>query len=169
MTWPRDTPDALSDFYGEIELGASGLPTAAWEQRTLVSIVPPYQMVLAWNTAQPVRSIRCHRLVADSLLRALSAIAAAFPTSGARRGAGVDLLGGVYNYRPVSGAARLSVHGYGAAIDLDPVRNPRLRAWNPATGIPRAAIDAFKAEGWTWGGDWIRQPDAMHFEATAGR
>ena len=167
MTWPRDERAAMDAFYGPIELGASGLPTAAWEQRTLVNIVPPYPLVLAWNMTQAVRSIRCHRLVADSLTRILTAIGKLYPTSGARRLVGVDLLGGVYNYRPVAGAARLSVHSWGAAIDLDPVRNPRLRQWNPATGIPQAVVDAFKSESWRWGGDWTRQPDPMHFEATS--
>jgi D-alanyl-D-alanine carboxypeptidase-like protein len=35
--------------------------------------------------------------------------------------------------------------------------------------LPRWAIDAFLAEGWSWGGDFSGTPDAMHFQATFNR
>lgn len=77
----------------------------------------------------------------------------------------MDLFGGCYNYRRVSGRSQLSVHSWGAAIDLDPVNNPLGKKWRPDSGMmPEQVVAIFRAEGWRWGGDFTR-PDCMHFEA----
>jgi len=79
----------------------------------------------------------------------------------------LDLFGGCYQYRRIGGSAKLSTHAWGAGIDLDPDFNPRYHPWNPKTGIPNAVIEAFMAEGWTWGGRF-HTPDPMHFQCTSG-
>ncbi len=62
------------------------------------------------------------------------------------------------------GSDRLSTHAWAAAIDINPARNQ----FGQKGAMPEKVVELFKAEGWTWGGEW-RKPDPMHFEATSGR
>lgn len=78
--------------------------------------------------------------------------------------------GGGYNCRNVSQTQRLSMHAYGAAIDLNP-RYADYWLWGkPARGtilwknrIPRAIVEVFERHGFIWGGKWYHY-DTMHFE-----
>jgi len=72
--WPRETPAALTAFYGPFRLRADGLPTAAREARNLTTITPPYPLRVAWDPKVAITPIRCHRLVAESLQNILRAI-----------------------------------------------------------------------------------------------
>ena len=89
-----------------------------------------------------------------------------------------------YNCRRVQGSDAWSAHAFGAAIDLNPVRNPYLvgSSVQPPSGRRFADIDrdadasvsagviraddvvvrAFAAIGWEWGGTWS-VPDYQHF------
>jgi hypothetical protein len=84
-----------------------------------------------------------------------------------------------FNCRTVSGTSRWSQHAYGLAIDINPLYNPYVRGahvappegsayadrtdGNPALIHPGdAAVVAFAAIGWSWGGDWS-SPDYQHF------
>jgi D-alanyl-D-alanine carboxypeptidase len=58
----------------------------------------------------------------------------------------------------------LSRHTWGAAIDLNPSRNPY---GGPST-MDQRVIDAFHHHGFMWGGTFI-VPDPMHFEYTGTR
>ena len=91
-----------------------------------------------------------------------------------------------FNCRTVAGSARLSEHAYGRAIDVNPLRNPYVRAdgqVDPLSGAPfadrsrtdpgiihegDAAVAAFAAQGWQWGGHWSAGKDYQHF-STSGR
>jgi D-alanyl-D-alanine carboxypeptidase len=168
MTWPADTMPALEAFYGPIRLGATGLPTRAWEKETLTTIPAPYPLALAWKPDRQVTKVTCHRLVAQSLTRILSEILSHCETVEALRLARLHLFGGCYNYRLIGGSHRLSVHSFGAAVDFDPENNPLGRVHVDGGGmIPRTVVDIFEAEGWRWGGTFRRRPDCMHFQATA--
>lgn len=87
-----------------------------------------------------------------------------------------------YNDRNVIGTRSISMHAYGAAIDLNPVQNPYLQrvqgglAVAPKAGaafvnrsplepgMAESAIGIFAAHGFTvWGGRW-RDPDYQHFQ-----
>ena len=132
----------------------------------------PFPMRLSWETETTVRHLTCHREVARSLSRIFDAIWTHFGGDiGKIRAAGMDLLGGCYNYRPRRNGSGLSMHAWGAAIDFDPDHNG-LRAVRPdaitpeVCAIPKAIVEIFKAEGWSWGGDWDAPYDPMHFEAT---
>lgn len=161
--WPKYTE--LEQFYGKFKLGADGYPTEAWKKEFLTKIEPPYPMFLAWDTAKQVRTIRCHKLVAGSLSRILQNIADKF--YGRYTESRVNLFGGVYEFRRVSGSAKLSLHAYGAGIDFDPERNGRGIPYDGGINmISPVVADIFKAEGWKWGGDFTN-PDCMHFEATS--
>lgn len=78
---------------------------------------------------------------------------------------------GTYNWRRISGTKRLSVHSFGAAIDLD---TSYADYWRWAGGkpgnvpsyrnrMPMEIIDVFERHGFIWGGRWYHY-DTMHFE-----
>jgi len=86
-----------------------------------------------------------------------------------------------FNFRYIAGTNRISRHGYGMAIDINPIQNPYYRNGNikPAIGEPYlnrsyvrpgmiipgdAVYTAFISRGWTWGGNWTSPRDYHHFE-----
>ncbi len=94
-----------------------------------------------------------------------------------------------FNDRPVAGTTRPSLHGYGAAIDLNPVQNPFLtlsgssvavappagaaylnrRPHRPdkpdRPGLAEAVVALFAENGFShWGGDWDDPIDYQHFD-----
>lgn len=80
---------------------------------------------------------------------------------------------GTFNWREVAGTARLSVHSFGAAIDLN-VELADYWLWSSPTGreddvpayrnrYPVDVVEAFERHGFIWGGKWFHF-DTMHFE-----
>lgn len=165
MAWPKQSPAAMSAFYGNPDSNGDGSPSPKWEAANLISIKPPYRMVLAWDPARLVKSIRVHKECAQSLLRVLEAIKAHYGTQAAIEAARMHLYGGCYNFRLKRDGSSLSIHSWGAAIDMDPERNGFGVKWRDGRGMmPLAVVRIFEAEGWDWGGLWSK-PDAMHFQA----
>ncbi len=89
-----------------------------------------------------------------------------------------------FNYRTISGTDRLSVHSFGAAIDINPRLNPWMRrreqgmlidppgaTYNPevpGTFFEQHPVVLFlQARGWTWCGEWTDK-DYHHFEKPHG-
>jgi D-alanyl-D-alanine carboxypeptidase len=89
----------------------------------------------------------------------------------------------VFNCRFVAGSPGVwSEHAYGRAIDLNPIENPYVTASgyvSPPAGAPfanrsrhrrgmvgGAAVEAFGAVGWEWGGNWPWPRDYQHFSAS---
>ena len=87
-----------------------------------------------------------------------------------------------FNCRFVAGTTTWSMHAYGKAIDINPVRNPYVSGSHvsPAVGARYAdrsldakgmihdgdaVVRAFAAEGWGWGGNWASPKDYQHFSA----
>ena len=78
---------------------------------------------------------------------------------------------GVFNWRKVSGAKNMSVHSFGAAIDLN-TRFADYWIWSGgkpgkvptyANKYPLEIVDVFERYGFIWGGRWYHY-DTMHFE-----
>ena len=89
-----------------------------------------------------------------------------------------------FNFRYIARSKKISKHGYGLAIDLNPLYNPYVKGSyvQPAAGKPFAfnrdrrkdipykidrndlACRLFLAEGFRWGGDWRSLKDYQHFE-----
>lgn len=159
--WPLQKDCAA--YYGNPDPHGNGEPSRDWEDANLVRIVPPFKMVLAWDTSKQVSNIRIHRLCASSLASILGTIWAHYGASQNKiEEARLHLYGGAYNFRLMRGSNHLSIHAYGAAIDIDPGNNPMGKAWNPAAGmLPLDVVQIFEAEGWACGARWQR-PDAMH-------
>lgn len=88
-----------------------------------------------------------------------------------------------FNYRVVADTDMISMHGYGRAIDINPLHNPyivggKIMPENAVKFADRSksfphmidhndlAYKLFKQRGWTWGGDWKTQKDYQHFYKT---
>jgi hypothetical protein len=88
-----------------------------------------------------------------------------------------------FNDRVVAGTSTLSLHAYGAAIDLNPVQNPfvKVRAGRPEAsppegkpyldrkavrpGMAESVVELFADNGFSiWGGDWRDPIDYQHFQ-----
>ncbi len=90
-----------------------------------------------------------------------------------------------FNYRVVEGTDRISKHGYGLAIDINPLYNPYIHTIDgetvitPVNGIQYAdrsldceyyikkddaLYNAFIKRGFTWGGEWKNSKDYQHFQ-----
>lgn len=166
MTWPLQSE--LDQFYGDPR-GVKN-PTVVnpvWLVDNLGWVTPPGPM---FYEGKPVRRFQAHRRVVDSLRGVLEEIwikAGQHPDT--LREWGADQFGGCYNYRLKRGGKTLSCHAYGAAIDLDPARNGHHDA-TPHFTPDHPVVQAFKAAGWVWGGDWTGSSvDAMHFQAARVR
>lgn len=148
---PMDTPSGLRAFYGNPGDG-------------LVRLKPPYGMVLSWDPDVKIKSFMCHEKVHDTLLRCLTRIAETYGSQAKIEEARMHLFGGCVNERNRRGGRTLSTHSWGAAIDLDPVRNARGKPYVRGAGMmPPEVIRIFENEGWVWGGQFST-PDAMHFQ-----
>ncbi len=139
---------------------------AGGPQCTAGRVVPPWRMVLAWDTRRQIEVIRCHERVEASAQRAFDRIGAAYSPAEIRD-LGLHLFGGCFNYRKMRGGSRLSTHAYGVAKDFDPARNrltwgrDRARLAQPDAA---AFWAAWEAEGWTSLGR-ARNYDWMHVQA----
>lgn len=86
-----------------------------------------------------------------------------------------------FNCRRVEGSSRWSQHAYGRAIDVNPLENPYVSGSHvdPPAGAPYAkrtpyrrgmvegtVVDAFRAQGWGWGGSFRTTKDYQHFSRT---
>lgn len=78
---------------------------------------------------------------------------------------------GTYNCRPIAKTSRMSMHAYGAAIDINTKFTNYWQWAKPAADggypyrnqIPLQIVAAFERHGFIWGGRWYHY-DTMHFE-----
>ena len=78
---------------------------------------------------------------------------------------------GTYNCRPIAGTDRMSMHAYGASIDINTKYSNYWRWSKPGKDgkiawtnqIPKEIVDVFERHGFIWGGRWYHY-DTMHFE-----
>jgi hypothetical protein len=101
--------------------------------------------------------------------RKLEAISAEIETLPAEKRAKAARLSGSYACRPIEGTGRLSMHAFGAAIDLNPAVGKYWR-WSglnetarTAHSVPPEIIEIFERHGFIWGGNWYHV-DSIHFE-----
>lgn len=80
-------------------------------------------------------------------------------------------LGGTFNWRPIAGTNRLSMHSFGIAIDINTEYSHYWRDAKPNSKgiyeyknkIPFEIVRIFEKHGFIWGGKWYHY-DTMHFE-----
>jgi hypothetical protein len=148
--WPHDDTASLTAFYGPPGLSSN-----------MVLVTAPWQMTYA---GRPVRGVQIHRKLAASLRAVFADIALAVGNDWSKLPKGAVAFSGSFNDRPVRGSSRKSCHSFGAAIDMDSVANPMNTRGNRGTMSP-IVINAFKRQGWFWGGDFQHRQDPMHFQA----
>jgi hypothetical protein len=173
MKWPTQQ-EVLSNksVYGDPRGPDRTKMSIKWERENIIRIQPPFRMTYA---GAKVPSIRVHKHCAASLTRVLERL---LQSANGKQATldhwGVSIFGGVVQYRLMRGGNRLSIHSYGAAIDLDPARNGMYDRTPRFAEFPEV-LAAFAKEGWRWGGDWNgngssadeRMADGMHWQATA--
>lgn len=162
--FPKATTFLLNDFYGNPDRNGDGVADSTWVTENITRIVPPYPMFWSWNK-EPVRTIALHKKCAKAFEESLTEVGRKYDAK-QREILHLDQCGGGYTFRTMRGGERLSVHAYGAALDIAPAVNWLGRHWAEGLGMmPIKVVEIFAARGLRWGGKWQR-PDAMHFEAT---
>jgi hypothetical protein len=76
-------------------------------------------------------------------------------------------IGGTFKWRKIAGTNRLSVHSFGAAIDINVKYSAYWRwvkgAYRYRNDIPLSIVKIFEKHGFIWGGKWYHY-DTMHSE-----
>jgi len=197
VTVPDDTAFVISEIPPEIEARISGRSYSSGCPVSLAAL--RYLSVLHHDGHGAVRrgELICHRSAAASLLSIFRELyAAGYPIEhmvlideyGADDEASMRANNtSCFNYRRVAGSSSLSRHGYGMAVDINPLYNPYVRmrgqrlTVRPPEGRPYvnrdqpetnlyvirpddAAVRAFSSRGWRWGGAWRHYRDYQHFD-----
>ena len=102
------------------------------------------------------RRLYVNRDIAEPLRAALAAALVACPDYAVRTI-------GCWNVRyKRTATGEVSMHALGLAVDINADTNPL--GPTLVTDMPPAFVDAFRAQGFTWGGDFQGAKDAMHFQ-----
>ena len=83
----------------------------------------------------------------------------------------LNKLGGTFNWRPIAGTNRQSMHSFGVSIDINTEYSHYWRNTKPNSKglydyknkIPFEIVKIFEKYGFIWGGKWYHY-DTMHFE-----
>lgn len=157
----------------------NGMLNEAWESEFIRRVPPPNGWRLYYQDDKrviQVSGIRIHRLLRDSFTAVLDEIwdVARNDLGGSgtddkvrawlhqRR---LDLHGGGFNFRPITGGKGLSLHSFGIAIDWDPLHNPRKKPIKRT--LPDWWYEIWNRNGWSDGRDF-NTPDPMHVQFATG-
>lgn len=177
MNPPNDRP-AIEAIFGN-PANPDGTPNPAWERANIVLVPPPPGWRLYYQDGRgpvPSTGIRLHKMLADSFAAVLSGIWA-YARAQCGAGAGdedirswlhehrLDLHGGGYTFKPITGGTALSLHAWGIAIDWDPLHNPRGAPL--ARTLPDWWYELWEIHGWT-NGCGFPTPDPMHVQFATG-
>lgn len=143
----------IRKVYGDIAV-ANGQVVAPphWESNNMIVV----------RDLPRVAKLYIHKLIEEPLRAALEGCVITSPAYEIRTI-------GCFNPRPKRVSGELSVHSWGAAVDINAATNPLA----PARGapivkdIPDAWIAVFEQIGFRWGGRFPR-PDPMHFQFCSG-
>jgi len=155
--WP--TQSELRKRFGVPDYGGSF-------RKNMVQVNLPYTM---WMDDIKITKTWMNAMCADSLVRVLTYV---WDENGRDydkiKAQQLHIFSGSWNIRNMRGGASLSTHAYGVAIDIAAPYNMlgKKPGYNKHSFTDNSLIvKAFKEEGWTWGGDWQKRPDGMHFQA----
>jgi hypothetical protein len=144
---------ALFDkMYGDCRLG-----------QVAPTLVPVVWLPQTWGHVVQITSI-------NGVDHALDAVSHELDTLPAETKRYLYPLGGTYKCRSVADTGQTSMHGWGAAIDIN-VAYSDYWLWHRSAGaippytnhIPAEVVDVFERHGFIWGGRWLHF-DTMHFE-----
>lgn len=152
--WPSEENSSLIERFG---------PPG---ESNLVSITPAYPRKLSWDPGTVVKTIRCHKKVADSLGKILKNVLKEY---GQQRitALGLDLYSSCYNDRNKRNGNSKSMHSWGIAIDYFDAKN-RLNWHQDKALFAQPDYDKWweiwEDEGWVSLGR-VRDFDWMHVQA----
>ncbi len=166
-TVPRGL-DEIVATYGNPDANGDLVLDPEFVRDQLVVVDAPYPLRVAWRPEREVTRIQCHRLVAPSLVDALTEIRD-YQGVEYLRDNRLDYWGGCFCFRKMVGYDALSVHSWGGSVDICP-QIGRFGNLHDAETFPAFIAAAFEARGWSWGGRWRDpwKPDAMHMQACRG-
>jgi len=178
-----DSPDLEDEFYAPYPVGHAGIPPGVDIDPGRVRYEPFFAKMygdckngevtgklvdIVWLPKHGAKKLKITAVnsVAEKL-KAVSADLDALPESFVKY---LTPAGGTYNCRVIAGTTRPSVHGNGAAIDINVAWSDYWRNAHPAGGkypyknrIPWEIVEIFEKHGFIWGGKWYHY-DTMHFE-----
>lgn len=165
-TWPLQSQ--CDQFYGNPRGPGGSVVSPAWYQENIVSLTPQFAMHMG-NI--PITHFPVHKKCQDSFKAWLEAVwnnAGKDPEKIALWG--MDVFSGSFNYRVMRTSNHLSMHSYGAAIDIDAPRNGQGSGAGHFSTLKNEVVQPFLDLGGTWGGNWHGSTqDSMHFQfATLG-
>lgn len=176
--WPKQSN--MNAFYGNPDKNKDGRADRDWEAANIISIIPPYSLYYPTEKVEVVngkkkttlikratkfKTLSFHKKAAPALMAALTEIGSTFSPEELQKYE-LDICGGTYVFRLMRNGRALSIHSWGAAIDLSHLINYYGRKYdaNPKFNMmPQKAVDIFKKQGATWGGKWSTG-DGMHFQ-----
>jgi len=151
--WPKQNYNSMVNFYGPVG-----------ENQTTLEV--PYKLKLAWKPSTTLTKITCHEKVAKSLYTIFENTLKIYGEKEITK-LKLDMFGGCINVRKMRGGSAMSIHSWGAAVDLDPDNN-QLKWASPKAEFSKKEYNEFwkivVAEGWTSLGK-ERNMDWMHFQA----
>lgn len=157
--WPHDDTASKNAFYGNFQ-------KPGWQAANLTFFKAPW--IFYYNGKPMTKGILVHR----KIVPALAVICANIWDKLGHSQKQVDLthtseFSGCFNIRKIAGSPNSwSNHSWACAIDLAGSTNGF--RYDSSTTLNRVVIDAFKAEGARWGGDYRGRKDPMHFEFVKG-
>jgi len=159
---------------------ANGTLNKTWQDQNIQVVKPPGAWKLFFQQSKTslikVSGISMHKLLADSFRQVLEEI---WQHAQTEAGAGatddqirawlherrLDVHGGGFEFRPITGGANLSLHSFGIAIDWDPLHNPRQKPLKFT--LPEWWYEIWKKHGWS-DGRHFSMPDPMHVQFATG-
>lgn len=155
--WPAQSE--LRSKFGVPDYGGSF-------KKHMTQVELPYTM---WMDDIKITKCWMNKICADSLVRVLTRLWDANGRDYDKiKAQQLHIFSGAWNIRNMRGGASLSTHAYGLAIDIAAPYNAlgKKPGYNKHSFTDESLIvRLFKEEGWTWGGDWQKRPDGMHFQA----
>ena len=137
-----------------------------------IAVFKKRNMVLARGLRGNKEKLYCHKLAEPRIRAVLDALS--------EPDLDYIVTMGCYNHRHQrhDPTRPLSYHSWGIAIDINPADNRVIRyrdgmrpkPFSPLwlkdypNGVSKEIVSAFKAQGFTWGGDWKNFCDPMHFQ-----
>jgi hypothetical protein len=158
---PPDGIEQIVSTFGDIfaYINEDHTLNPAWQADHLVAVPIPFALALSWDHSRHVQRVTCHKLLQPVFEKAFVAIVNAGLESK------VASFGGCFSFRPQRTGAKLSVHSWGIAIDLNPESNAQGTVGTMDAGI----ISIFQDLGFVWGGGWRGLArDPMHFQFCSG-
>lgn len=156
-------PHGLSEIvaaYGDVRMYVrpDGTLSPDWERHELDVADLPSPIPLSWDPMKGAKKVRCNRVLVPRVEKVFRAI------YDAGLWGEIKEYGGCYAWRTQRGStSKISLHAWGAAIDL----NPSTNQLGKIPEMPLAIVMIFEDQGWLWGGHWDR-PDGMHFQFATG-